>query len=204
MVTPEDLIGRINPRTRRPYGRQIKESLGGPRNLVLARKARDLLLGKIRQEQAEAASEVQGSLEQALSITADMRTTEDSEAREIAEIGLMDQAEALEPKIGTERAVRWYRIATGKRLPFVKVCNQFKAGEPGKTLSQSSLNNLETAVREFLEFAGKDVCLEDLDHRLVKRFVTEFLPNKKGPKTPNGQGPATIRKKVSQLSRVWI
>jgi hypothetical protein len=33
--------------------------------------------------------------------------------------------------------------------------------------------------------------------------VTKFLPNKVGPKALEGQGPATIRKKVSQLAQVW-
>lgn len=73
----------------------------------------------------------------------------------------------------------------------------------GKGLSLSTLNNLNTAIKEFCEFAGKDVVLKDVDGRMVALFVMDFLPNKKGPKAPNGQGPATIRKKVSQLAQMW-
>lgn len=40
--------------------------------------------------------------------------------------------------------------------------------------------------------------------KMVGRFVTEFLPNRKGPKALNGQGPATIRRKVSLLGQVWV
>jgi hypothetical protein len=31
MATPPILVGRINPRTGKPYGREIRESLGGTR-----------------------------------------------------------------------------------------------------------------------------------------------------------------------------
>jgi integrase len=87
-------------------------------------------------------------------------------------------------------------------VPFGTACEQYKA-DKGRSLSRSTLNNLGTASKEFLEFAGDDVCLQEVDRRMVARFVTEFLPAKKGPKATEGQGPATIRKKVSQLSQVW-
>lgn len=58
MMPPHVLIGRTNPRTGRPYGREIRE---GPdtRELKQARKLRDLRLGKelehYREEQAKVA-----------------------------------------------------------------------------------------------------------------------------------------------------
>ena len=115
---------------------------------------------------------------------------------------LVDRAEELEKKVGEKKAVRWYKTATGERTPFATACARYKL-DGGKGLSRSSLNNLDTAVNEFKQFAGDDVCLEEVDRRMVARFVTEFLPTRKGPKAPEGQGPATIRKKVSQLGQVW-
>ena len=93
-------------------------------------------------------------------------------------------------------------MATGQRTPFKEACDRFKE-DAGKNLSTSTLNNLTTAINEMLEFAGKDISLEEIDRRKVAGFVTQFLPNRKSPKAPDGQGPATIRKKVSQLSQIW-
>jgi hypothetical protein len=85
---------------------------------------------------------------------------------------------------------------------FKAAYEQFK-DDRGKTLSRSSQNNLETAVKELLAFTGADISLQEIDRRKVAEFVAEYLPSRKGPKTPTGQGPATIRKKVSQLAQVW-
>lgn len=38
MATPKGLIGRVNPRTGKPYRREIRESLNGTRSLVEARR----------------------------------------------------------------------------------------------------------------------------------------------------------------------
>jgi integrase len=201
MPTPAALVGKTNPRTGKPYGREIREGLGGARRLVDARKQRDLRLGLIRAEEAQANGAVGGSLKDALSLAAELRNVGEEE-REIVAEALIDRAEELEKKVGEKRAVRWYKTATGAMTPFTAACEQYKA-DRGKALSRSTLNNLDTAIREFKEFAGKDVSLQEVDIRLVARFVTEYLPNKKSPKAPQGQGPATIRKKVSQLSQVW-
>lgn len=64
MATPSALIGQPNPRTGRPYGREIREGLN-TRELGKARKLRDLLLGKIRLEEATAKAQSIGSMEPA-------------------------------------------------------------------------------------------------------------------------------------------
>ena len=202
MATPEALIGRTNPRTGKPYGREIREGLGGVRALAEARKLRDQRLGAVRVEEARAVAEANGNLESALDIAESLRAIENPHEREAIESALVDQAERLEQRVGEKKAVRWYKAATGQNTPFSTACEKYKA-DRGKSMSRSTLNNLDTAVREFEEFAGDDVCLEDVERRMVARFVTEFLPSKKGPKAPGGQGPATIRKKVSQLAQVW-
>jgi integrase len=218
MATPPILLGRKNPRTGKPYGNEIRESLGRTRDLRKAREERDLRLGDIRREQERAIAHANGSMEDALEIAASLSTIEDDETLEAAKSVLGDRAEALEAQIGKrleaklgpeqakavaeQKAVRWYKAASGERTPFKAACDQYK-DDGGKSLSKSSINNLETAVKEFLAFAGEDVSLQEIDRRKVAEFVTNFLPNRKGPKAPSGQGPATIRKKVSQLAQVW-
>lgn len=218
MATPAILIRRTNPRTRKPYGTEIRESLGGTRDLKVAREERDRLLGEIREEQKRAMSQADGSMEQALEIAQTLNAIDDPEERDDAEHTLIIAAEDLEAKItkrltpkigrgeaaaeGERKAVRWYSAAVGKRIPVKAAYERYKE-DRGNGLSKSSLNNLATAISEFLAFAGNDACLQDVDRRVVAEFVTKFLPNRKGPKAPNGQGPATISKKVSQLSQVW-
>ena len=63
------LAGSI-PRTGKPYGREIRESLGGVKALAEARKLRDLRLGAIRVEEARAIGDANGSQETALDIAA--------------------------------------------------------------------------------------------------------------------------------------
>lgn len=211
-------MGRTNPRTGKTYGSEIRESLGGTRDLKKAREARDRRLGEIRDEQKRAIAHANGSMEEALEIAETLNAIDDPEERDDAEHTLIVVAEDLEekiakrltPKLGSEqakeraerKAVRWYKAAIGERTP-VKAAHEQYSADRGKSLSKPSLNNLDTAIKEFLLFAGDDVCLQDVDRRKVAAFVSEFLPNRKGPKAPEGQGPATIRKKVSQLGQVW-
>jgi len=222
MATPAILIGRINPRTAKPYGKEIRESLGGVRDLKKAREERDRRLGAIREEETAVLHASAGDLGQAIEVAAWLRTLDGDggphDERATIESVLADEAEELERKLATklapklgeakakrqagEKASRWYRTATGKQTPFKTALESFKS-DKGKSLSRSSLNNLDTATKEFLAFAGPDVSMEDVNRRTVAEFVTEFLPNRRGPKAPDGQGPATIRKKVSQLTQVW-
>jgi integrase len=203
MPTPAALVGRINPRTGKPYGREIREGLGGILDLRTARRLRDLRLGKVRLEEAEALAASNGSMEQALTIAQALKAMDDDDKREAAEQALTLEAERLERRVGEQKAIRWYKVASGQRSPLKDVIDQYKE-DAGKTMSLSSLNNLRTAINEFLAFAGEDVALEEVDRRMVAEFVTKVLPNKKGPKAPDGQGPATIRKKVSQLGQIWV
>jgi hypothetical protein len=124
MATPTSLVGRGNPRTGRPYGREIKEGLGGARLLNEARRLRDLRLGAIRQEEAAATGAWNGTMAQALDIAAALRAEEDEDKRDTAESVLADQAEQLEKRIGTKKAVRWFKTATGKQTPFATACER--------------------------------------------------------------------------------
>lgn len=203
MATPAILLGRTNPRTGKPYGKAIREGLGRARNLSEARRLRDLRLGEIRAEELDVVRHGRGGISEALDIAASLEAIEDQDERETLESALSVQADQLEKKIGEKRAVRWYKAATGERTPFSAACDQYKA-DPGIKLSKSSRNNLDTVIKEFKECAGADVSMQEVDRRLAAKFITQFLPNRRGPKAKEGQGPATIRKKASQLGQVWV
>jgi len=203
MPTPGILIGKTNPRTDKPYGKEIREGLGGASDLRKARRLRDLRLGEIRAEEGIHLAALGGSIEQALTVAESLRALEDDDMRETVEYAISIEAEKIERRAGVPKASRWYKTAMGLSTPLETVFDQYKA-DAGAALSLSSINNLNTAIREFLEFVGEDTSLEEVDRRKVAEFVTRHLPNKKGPKAPEGQGPATIRKKVSQLGQIWV
>src|SRR6185437_13577988 len=151
MATPEALIGRVNPRTGKPYRREIRESLtakpangtprrngaGGVLSLVEARKLRDQLLGHIRLEEARALAELNGSLESALDIAASLREIDNPHEREAIESVLVEEAEKLEKRVGEKKAVRWYKAATGQHTPLSGAYETFQT-DRGKTLSRST------------------------------------------------------------------
>src|SRR6185437_2555614 len=133
MATPSILIGRINPRTGKPYSKEIRESLGGLRDLRKAREERDRRLGAIREEETAVLHASAGDLGQAIEVAAWLRTLDGDggpyDERSTIESVLADEAEELErklskqlaPKLGStkakrqaaEKASRWYRTATG-------------------------------------------------------------------------------------------
>jgi len=203
MKTPPILIGKSSPRTGRPYSAEIRESLQGTRDLATARRLRDLLLGDIQREVAQWEGIEPGSVGDAMFIAEMTRTHVAPEDRDDQESVLADMAGKLKLSVGKKKAQRWYKIATGSRTPFKATCEDYQKDRKN-SLSTSSLNNLKTAVKEFCKFAGEEVCLGDVDRRMVAKFVMEYLPNSKGPKAPEGQSPATISKKVSQLGQVWV
>lgn len=200
MVTPDALRGVSNPRTGRPYGREIKQTLN-TRNVLEARRRRDEILGSLRLEEREALGDGEWTMSGALSISQQYRAA-DEEERSKLDLVLVGEAEELERKRGEEFAGRWFLIATGQRTPLATASERYLA-ERSDELSQTTINNFKTALREFFEYTDEGVALEDVDRPMVARFVTEFLPSKTSAKAPRGQGPATIRKKVTLLSSIW-
>lgn len=121
MRTPEILVGRTNPRTNRPYGNAIRESLKS-RSLVSARRIRDVLLGQIRREELQAYGAGEDSLDQAIDIADELNTIDHDEKREAFELAITDMAEALEKKKGEKYAVRWAKVALGEPISHPSCC----------------------------------------------------------------------------------
>jgi hypothetical protein len=64
MVTPPEVIGKPNPFTGKPCGKEVKKGLG-TRHPVEARKRRDIALGEIRKAATEVSDEGRFSLSSA-------------------------------------------------------------------------------------------------------------------------------------------
>jgi len=216
MRTPLALVGQPNPRTKRPYTSTIKESLK-TRDIVEARKNRDILLGQIRQEEAEC---IQGEnkhdsfFQSALDVKklyeeeAAMGETYDDEGIIPGPItgSIVLQAEDLRKTQGDAKAYKWKQVALGNEKPpaLLKDVYQRYLADRGKSKSQSTRINLKTAYNDFIAFSGENVEILDVDRAVVAAFVTEYLPGLKTPRSPNGPSPATIFKKVSQLKQLWV
>lgn len=200
MVTPPALVGKTNPRTEKPYGKEIRVGL---KTHVLsdARKARDILLGSIRQQENEFLGWC-GSIDEAVDFFKLAAPRNDTEKKILSGFTAGVAKAELEPRIGPEKAKLWHKAASGKATPISFLAEKFTAECEGKK-SKSYINNFKTVLNELYEFGGKLLAAEDVERSFAASFVTEFLPNRKSPKAPNGQGPATIRKKVSNLAAFW-
>lgn len=200
MLTPPALIGKINPRTGKAYGREVRIGLN-TRSVSEARKARDILLGSIRQQERDLLG-WQGTTEEALQLAQEF-SPRNAEEREAVSIGMERVSRSiLARRDGPEKAKQWLNVVTGKVTPIRPLAESYLKEHEGK-LGKSTLNNLNTALQELYAFGGKELVAETVDRRFVAAFVTDFLPNRKSPRAPGGQGPATIKKKVSQLTQVW-
>ena len=203
MKTPPALAGVTNPHTNEPFGTEIRIGLG-TRDLREARKKRDALLGIIRAAEIDAEQGKAGSLALASWIAAQNADLDD-DARHAAQMTLEAEARAFEPKIGRAKAGRYYRVAMGYEVPDKPLKELFEEYRLKRQppLSVSSVLNLKTAEREFLAFAGDDIELRAVDRKMVRRFTDDHLPKQRHAKAPEGQGPATIAKKVTLLRGVW-
>ena len=222
MRTPAALVGRPNPRTGKPYKGEIKEGMGAVRSLREAVKQRDMLLGAIRQEEARAGDEAEGSTARALAYAESLRGHEADEVAHEAEIELPDgtvefvqettrefiledvqrESEKVRRKSGDAQARRWVKIATGKGFPLSEARDKYLEDD-GKNKATSTKAEVKKSVEQLIQFAGEGVTLQDISAREAGRFVTEFLPTQTSDQAPNGPGPGTIKKKVTVLNTIW-
>ncbi|MCB9948193.1 MAG: tyrosine-type recombinase/integrase [Rhodospirillaceae bacterium] len=205
MPTPGLLVGEPNPKTGRKFGKTIHEGLG-TRDLSEARHLRDIRLGELRlmvRNLVTGAEDVLFEREAWFKRKRELERIGDESQIEAIECHISSVAERQAQETGDEDAAfRWYQSVVGEVTPLRLAYEQYVAAK-GQTLSQSTLNNLETAYRDFLAFAGQDVTMEQCDRRLIGDFLSDYLPGLTTPKAPNGPSPATIKKKASQLSQIW-
>ncbi|TNC93818.1 MAG: Uncharacterized protein FD119_3737, partial [Stygiobacter sp.] len=179
MLTPAALMGQTNPRTQSAYGREIRVGLK-TRSLREARTARDILLGAIRQQEQEFLG-WQGTTEEAIELAKNLRPLMGLGAEDVAASMARVANTILAPRIGQDKAKNWHKVAMGKATPVRALAEKYHTEHEDK-LSPSTLNNLNTALKELYEFGGKDILAESIDRQWAGSFVTSFLPNKASPR----------------------
>ena len=181
--TPSILVGRINPRTNKPYGKMIRESLG-TRSLEEARGKRDDLLALIRVEAIAVDPEKRALLKAAeyaknLSELRDKYPPPKEDRRVqlpmdspdwqenpifVVESEIVDDARDYEEAFGAKFGRQFYDIAMGRTiegdyLTVVDAYGRYLA-DTGSRLALRTKTNLATAVKDFLSFAGPNVLMK--------------------------------------------
>ncbi|AUH63739.1 tyrosine-type recombinase/integrase [Paracoccus zhejiangensis] len=216
MVTPLALLGLPNPRDGKRLGKEIKRGLA-TRHLPDARKRRDILLGDLRQLEAQQGDKGAFSLPSAFewreAIAADAAANPD-DAHGRLEMLLHGKLQAAAARgFPVDQLRRFSRVATGKGYPLERALAEYiEARRPGnpsqfKPISQSTVDNLKTAakhLRAFLRDTDNTVCLEDLTPEASRRFRVEYLPRLTGRRNPHGMAAKTVEKNITLLAGVWI
>jgi hypothetical protein len=182
IVTPPDLIGKSNPWTGKPFGKEIRKGLK-TRHLPTARKQRDICLGEVRKLSFDQSELGSFTFDQAQEWREDIAN--DSSEQGGVGSALLDKLEAAADRgVPEEKLRRFGRIAFGKGYPINKALEQYiEERSPNnrrgyKPLKLTTVLNLRTAVRHLRDFLGDvdDVaCLEDVTASRARAFRDDFL-----------------------------
>lgn len=210
MVTPIELVGKANPWTGKPFGKEIRRGLK-TRSLPEVRGHRDVALGEVRKLALNYTDEGRLSLAEAEAWREAIREDE-SEEQDTSAV-LLDKLEAAASRGVPEVKLRSFgRVAFGRGFPISKALAQYveersPANRRGyKPLARTTVNNLNTAVRhlrDFLKDSNGVACLEDVTPSLAQRFSDDYLPNLTGPRSPEGMAHKTVAKNITLLTQLW-
>lgn len=223
MKTPPLLIGTTDPKSGRPFGKEIVRGLG-TRHLPTARKARDRILGEVRvlEDKAQIMGDQYGrwSTNVALAVHEQINREnaegfdEDDFSLDTASI-ISDMVETEERKPASKRSGSIAQIKTFKGtalrgdLPLNEAMARYiearSLGNVGgaKPLERSTVNNLKTAVRYFSEHMGGAVGIESIKSANVLSFREEYLPLQTSGRAPDGIEVKTISKHITLLKGIW-
>ena len=210
MVTPLELVGTPNPWTGKPFGKEIKKGLK-TRRITEAKARRDIALGEIRQlafSKTDAGQFTLGNAEEWRDIIRD-----DQSGEQDAASVLSDKLEAAEMRGVPEAKLKTFgRVAFGKGYPINKALEQYiEERRPNNRrgyapLKTTTVNNLRTAVKHLGNFLGDSdgvACLEDVTPALARRFRDDYLPELRGPRSPQGMAHKTVAKNITLLTSFW-
>ncbi len=232
MKTPPELIGRENPKTGKPFGREIKLGLG-TRHLPEAQKKRDIILGEIRSRVAIANGAEDFSLESAAIMRREIVKDEEKPPHPADMTG--DPSAPVDETVGYAVGLRGIvvdkiesagnrprskRPSKKKLETYAKVAlgdgyalsdalelyleNRAENNAAGyKPLSQSTVKDVRTAVRYLSEFMDGYVELEDVTPDVAQDFRFNYLPNLTSAHAKDGLSSGTINKHITMLSGVW-
>ena len=209
MVTPEALIGQINPLTGRSFGREIKLGLGTRRHAEAVR-LRDVHLGQIRQLEAETLRSkgqrgvgriIDLSPENALTWIETRQSMKDTDAIDHVLLDELDKAAqnghedaaksfaaiVFKGAVSLDKAVELYLEERSEGNPF--------GFDP---LAKTTALNVRSTVKHLREFLGGEApTLSDVTPTKAFTFRTQHLPVVLELK------PQTVAKHMTLLRGLW-
>lgn len=170
MATPDALKGLANPKTGKPFGKEIKIGLA-TRHLPTARMRRDQLLGELRQLQATASGGKSFTLGDALDWRDDMLEARerDPTGREAEAMGMaLTDLLILQEQRGArvQPLQRFARVALADGFPLSTARDQYvKERSPGnafnfKPLKSSTVRELDIALGHLQSFLSASTAVE--------------------------------------------
>ncbi len=217
MKTPDVLVGARNPKTGKPFGREIKHGLN-TRNRMEAKKARDIMLGDIRRLAAERGGIDVFSMEAARELAPVIRR----ERNEGLDSGETSTADVIRDMIEVERKrpsflrkttekelQRFAAVAIKGEAPLIDELPRYiEDRSPGnrfgyKLLTPATVRDVKTAVQYLEAFAGPGIALQSVTPDMARKFLQDHLPNLKSPRAPAGMSAKTVAKHASMLLGLW-
>jgi integrase len=199
--TPDNLVGRTNPRTGKPFGKEIRLGLQ-TRDLREARHKRDMILGELRKLQAEHSAQNVASLGDAIEMAKEYRravNTGDWGSEFVLEDMARDEAERIERVKGEAVAVRWFQTARAQGTPFSTYMDEWLDRPNVADKTRYEQRKTLEAFRDHHE----DPFVETFTVKLVSSYIHDVLMKSSGNGGSGSAKGATVNKKISALSSFW-
>ncbi|UOA31937.1 Tyrosine recombinase XerD [Sulfitobacter sp. DSM 110093] len=209
MVTPDILIGTVNPWTSKPFGREIKLGLN-TRSHAEAVRLRDVRIGQIRQLEADALeSSGRRHVGNIIALTPEnaaewRKMREEANDPEALDLVLSDELERAERVGKGQQAEAFGKMVFRGAIPLAKALEMYleerEEGNPYgyDPLAITSAMNVRSSMRHLITFLDEEnPTLHDVTPHTVFRFRNEYLPliAKVSPKT--------VAKHTTLLRGLW-
>ncbi|MGJ8585150.1 MAG: site-specific integrase [Marinosulfonomonas sp.] len=209
MVTPDILVGTMNPWTKKPFGKEIKLGLA-TRSYAEAIRIRDVRVGDVRKLEAEAAAaaghrSIGGIIDLSPENAAEWRRMRDeAEDTEAIDYVLEDKLEKA-ARAGLEaEASSFGHVVFRGAIPLGEALEQYleerREGNPFgfDPLALTTTRDVRSSMKHFVKFLGvENPTLHHATPDTVFEFRTRYLPIACGLKLQ------TVKKHVTLMNGMW-
>lgn len=181
------------PRKLRPIlGRRLKRSTES-RDLKVAQYRRHAIVAEFHEriEAARRGEQQPDTMRQAWALRDQPPVLMDT--GEVDTAAIVEEAERVERREGTESAQAFAEVASGKKTPLSGLVDTWLSEA---AVTAHTKDNYKPSVEAFIRWCGGEAFAEDISRRKAGEYVTGYLAGQ-------GQKPGTINKKVSALSSFW-
>ncbi|MBO6853343.1 MAG: tyrosine-type recombinase/integrase [Marivivens sp.] len=211
MITPDVLVGTLNPWTGKPFGREIKLGLN-TRSHAEAIRLRDVRLGQIRQLESEALASLNKknvgkiidlSPENARFWREERALTNDTTSLEVLDSYLSDKLNEADQAGFEAEATAFYKIVRGGlhlEEALELYLEERSEGNPHgfAPLARTTTLDLRTSIKYLVAFLGTEApLLSDVNKNNAFKFRTEYLP------VTIGLRQGTVKKHLTLLRGLW-